>query len=249
MSRRSFEKYGIGILVVGIMLIFLFKGIGVLFELIMEKASSLKTFIYNLCIEHTIGVLVFVALCLIIFLKIVINNHKIRVTTQQEYKRKEDEWIQRQEEERLKQEEETKRRQEEELLKQEETKRIEEKKAKERQLRKAARERERQKQLQKRIEEQKKAEEKRREELKKFEDKLREEEKKRLEREYKYGYKDEMTGYEYEQYCADLFNYFSWNAQTTKKSGDYWGDVIAEKNGIKIIAQCKNGKEKWGLML
>ncbi len=71
-------------------------------------------------------------------------------------------------------------------------------------------------------------------------------EKERLEREYRNGYRDDMTGYEYEKYCADLFTYFGWNARTTKKSGDYGADVIATKDGIKIVAQCKKWKGSVG---
>ena len=56
-----------------------------------------------------------------------------------------------------------------------------------------------------------------------------------------------MTGYEYERYCTDLFKYFNWNAETTKQSGDYGGDIIAKKNGIKIVAQCKKWNNSVGL--
>lgn len=58
--------------------------------------------------------------------------------------------------------------------------------------------------------------------------------------------RDDMTGYEYEQYCADLFKYFSWDAKATRKSGDFGADVIATKNGIKIVAQCKKWKGSVG---
>ena len=83
------------------------------------------------------------------------------------------------------------------------------------------------------------------------EQKIREEERKKqeaeerereqLRKEYQYGYREDMTGYEYEKYCADLFRYFSLTAKATKKSGDFGADVIAEKDGIKIAVQCK----KW----
>ena len=68
----------------------------------------------------------------------------------------------------------------------------------------------------------------------------------RLRREYLCGYREDMTGYEYEKYCADLFKYFSWDAKTTKKSGDFGADVIATKDGIKIVAQCKKWKGSVG---
>ena len=71
-----------------------------------------------------------------------------------------------------------------------------------------------------------------------------EKERLRLKKEYQYGYRDDMTGYEYERYCTDLFKYFNWNAKTTKFSGDSGGDIIATKNGIKIVAQCKKWQDK-----
>ena len=71
-------------------------------------------------------------------------------------------------------------------------------------------------------------------------------ERERLRKEYQYGYRDDMTGYEYEKYCADLFKYFNWNAVATKKSGDFGADVIATKDGIKIVAQCKKWKGSVG---
>lgn len=61
----------------------------------------------------------------------------------------------------------------------------------------------------------------------------------RLEKEYQYGYRDDMDGYEYEKYCADLFRYFHWEANVTRKSGDFGGDVIAKRKGITVVAQCK----------
>lgn len=69
----------------------------------------------------------------------------------------------------------------------------------------------------------------------------------RLEREYQYGYRDDMTGFEYEEYCADLFRCFNWKTEVTKKSGDFGVDVIAKKKGITIVAQCKKyTKQKVG---
>ena len=66
-------------------------------------------------------------------------------------------------------------------------------------------------------------------------------EQEKLKKQYQYGYRDNMTGYEYEQYCAKLFKCYGWEAEVTPKSGDFGVDIIAKKNGIKIVAQCK----KW----
>ena len=66
-------------------------------------------------------------------------------------------------------------------------------------------------------------------------------EQEKLKKQYQYGYRDNMTGYEYEQYCANLFRCYGWEAEVTPKSGDFGVDVIAKKNDIKIVVQCK----KW----
>ena len=52
-------------------------------------------------------------------------------------------------------------------------------------------------------------------------------------------FSDAMNPYEYERYCADILCNIGWNAQATKASGDQGCDVIAEKNGTKIVLQCK----------
>lgn len=89
-------------------------------------------------------------------------------------------------------------------------------------------------------------EKRRREQLLKEKLEAEQREKERLEKEYQHGYRDDMDGYEYEKYCTDLFKYFSWDAKTTPKSGDFGADVIAKKDGIKIVAQCKKYKENVG---
>lgn len=68
-----------------------------------------------------------------------------------------------------------------------------------------------------------------------------------VEQEFRQGYKENMDGYQYEEYCANLFKYYGWDAKTTKKSGDYGVDVIAKKNGIKIVVQCKKWTGSVGL--
>ncbi|ATJ90637.1 MULTISPECIES: restriction endonuclease [Acetobacter] len=48
-----------------------------------------------------------------------------------------------------------------------------------------------------------------------------------------------MNPFDYEQYCALLLRGDGWDAQATQKSGDQGADVIAQKNGVKIVVQCK----------
>lgn len=54
---------------------------------------------------------------------------------------------------------------------------------------------------------------------------------------------DLMTGTEFEEFIAKLFNSMGYSSSTTKASGDQGIDVIAEKNGIKygIQAKCYSG--------
>lgn len=52
-------------------------------------------------------------------------------------------------------------------------------------------------------------------------------------------FSEAMNPYEYERYCADLLCDMGWMARATKASGDQGCDVIAEKNGLKIVLQCK----------
>ncbi|CAK7193114.1 hypothetical protein COMNV_01327 [Commensalibacter sp. Nvir] len=48
-----------------------------------------------------------------------------------------------------------------------------------------------------------------------------------------------MTGYDYESFCAKKLIDLGWNAKTTQSSCDQGADVEAEKNGVKIVLQCK----------
>jgi restriction system protein len=49
----------------------------------------------------------------------------------------------------------------------------------------------------------------------------------------------EMTGLEYELFCADLLKTSGWAVTLTKGSGDQGVDLIAEKNTLKLAIQCK----------
>ena len=45
--------------------------------------------------------------------------------------------------------------------------------------------------------------------------------------------------YEFEQKCAQILNENGWNARATSKSLDQGVDVIAEREGITVVIQCK----------
>lgn len=51
---------------------------------------------------------------------------------------------------------------------------------------------------------------------------------------------DEMDGFDFEYYCADLLmaNGFI-DVQVTRSSGDYGIDILAEKDGVTYAIQCK----------
>ena len=54
------------------------------------------------------------------------------------------------------------------------------------------------------------------------------------------AYRSGMTGVEYEHHIADELRALGWVARVTVASGDQGVDVIAEKQGTKLILQCKH---------
>lgn len=52
-------------------------------------------------------------------------------------------------------------------------------------------------------------------------------------------YSPTMDPFDYEEFCAKLLRKVGWEAQATVASGDQGADVVATKNGIKLILQCK----------
>lgn len=51
---------------------------------------------------------------------------------------------------------------------------------------------------------------------------------------------DEMEGYDFEYYCADLLRKRGFiDVSVTKGSGDYGIDILAEKDGVTYAIQCK----------
>jgi restriction system protein len=46
-------------------------------------------------------------------------------------------------------------------------------------------------------------------------------------------------GIAYERYCADLLQRAGWRARPTQASGDQGCDVIAERDGFRLVVQCK----------
>lgn len=48
-----------------------------------------------------------------------------------------------------------------------------------------------------------------------------------------------LDPYEFEKHCASILRNAGFTAKATKGSGDQGVDVVAEKNGIKVVMQCK----------
>lgn len=47
------------------------------------------------------------------------------------------------------------------------------------------------------------------------------------------------TPTDYEHFCAEQLRFVGWEARTTKGSGDQGTDIIAEKDNIRLVVQCK----------
>jgi restriction system protein len=50
---------------------------------------------------------------------------------------------------------------------------------------------------------------------------------------------DNMTPTEFELFCAEQLRQAKWNARVTRQSGDQGVDIVAEKDGIRVVIQCK----------
>jgi restriction system protein len=49
----------------------------------------------------------------------------------------------------------------------------------------------------------------------------------------------DMTPQDFERWCTKIISSHGWNATTTKATGDQGADVIAEKEGTRLVLQCK----------
>ncbi|HLH07890.1 MAG TPA: restriction endonuclease [Terriglobales bacterium] len=52
-------------------------------------------------------------------------------------------------------------------------------------------------------------------------------------------FSEEMSPSEFEAFCAEELRRNGWQARVTLQSRDQGVDVIAEKNGIRVVLQCK----------
>lgn len=56
-------------------------------------------------------------------------------------------------------------------------------------------------------------------------------------------YIDTLDGWSFEQYCSSLLQKIGYTSVVTKGSNDYGGDILAEKENIKYVIQCKRYNE------
>ena len=52
-------------------------------------------------------------------------------------------------------------------------------------------------------------------------------------------YSDDLDPTEFEHHCANVLERDGWDARVTKASGDQGVDVIAERDSIRVVLQCK----------
>jgi hypothetical protein len=52
-------------------------------------------------------------------------------------------------------------------------------------------------------------------------------------------FSNDMSPNEFETFCADELRRVGWNAYVTKRSRDQGVDVVADKNGVRVVVQCK----------
>lgn len=54
-----------------------------------------------------------------------------------------------------------------------------------------------------------------------------------------FQFSDNMDPSDYERYCAEVLKKAGWDARVTRASNDQGCDVVATKNGRKLVVQCK----------
>lgn len=58
---------------------------------------------------------------------------------------------------------------------------------------------------------------------------------------------DQMTGLEFEEYLAPLFEMHGYSAKVTQGSGDYGADLVISKKGVKTVVQAKRYSSNIGV--
>jgi len=71
-------------------------------------------------------------------------------------------------------------------------------------------------------------------------ERIKRKEEERIEKErFEAGFRENMSGDEYEKYCKYILKQRGWIVELTPKSGDQGVDLIATKEYLKVCIQCK----------
>jgi hypothetical protein len=54
-----------------------------------------------------------------------------------------------------------------------------------------------------------------------------------------FAYSDDMSGQEFEQFCAEQLRRTGWQGLLTKATGDQGADIVAERDRMRVVLQCK----------
>ena len=57
---------------------------------------------------------------------------------------------------------------------------------------------------------------------------------------------EDLSPFEFEQYCAELLRKEGWDALVTQASGDQGVDIVASKNNLRVVLQCKKYRSPVG---
>ncbi len=53
------------------------------------------------------------------------------------------------------------------------------------------------------------------------------------------NWSDSISPLDFERYCCEFLRLIGWQAETTKASGDQGADIIAWRDGVRVVCQCK----------
>lgn len=62
----------------------------------------------------------------------------------------------------------------------------------------------------------------------------------------KLNWKDGIEPLEFERRCSEFLKMCGWRSRTTKASGDQGADIVATKDGITVVCQCKRYSKSVG---
>ncbi|MGC9272175.1 restriction endonuclease [Acidiphilium sp.] len=48
----------------------------------------------------------------------------------------------------------------------------------------------------------------------------------------------QLSPVEFEQFCGMLLAGRGWSVEATRTTGDYGADIVAERDGVRLVVQC-----------